>query len=170
MPRDSAPGRSIVRRVRGSIRQETENTPMTIAVTETIRLEEAEVAFEFVRASGPGGQNVNKVATAAKLYFDIDRSPSLPEEVRRRLRTLAGRRVNAAGVLIIDARRYRTQEGNRRDALERLTELIRLASVVPRPRRPTRPGAAAKARRIDEKKRHGRLKLGRKKDIPDHSE
>jgi ribosome-associated protein len=143
---------------------------MAIVVTETIRIEDGEIGFEFVRASGPGGQNVNKVATAAKLYFDIDRSPSLPEEVRRRLRTLAGKRVNAAGVLIIDARRFRSQEGNRRDALERLTVLIRLASVAPRPRRPTRPGTAAKTRRIEEKKRHGLLKQGRKKDAPDRSE
>ena len=143
---------------------------MAIAVTETIRLEEAEIAFEFVRASGPGGQNVNKVATAVKLYFAIDHSPSLPEEVRSRLRTLAGKRVNADGVLIIDARRFRTQEGNRRDALERLKTLIRSASIAPRLRRPTRPGAAAGARRIEEKKRHGLLKQRRKKDIPDHSE
>ena len=128
---------------------------MAIVITGAIRLEDAEIVLEFVRSSGPGGQNVNKVATAVKLYFDIGRSPSLPDEVRSRLRALAGRRVNSAGVLVIDARRFRSQEGNRRDAIERLSELIRQASVAPKPRRRTRPGAAAKTRRIEAKKRRG---------------
>jgi ribosome-associated protein len=131
-----------------------------------IVLRESEISFAFVRASGPGGQNVNKVATAVKLYFDIDRSPSLSEGIKRRLRSLAGRRVSGKGILVIDARRFRTQEANRRDALERLLQLIRQASAPPpRPRRTTRPGAAAKARRLEEKKKRGAVKQARRKDI-----
>jgi ribosome-associated protein len=137
---------------------------MGIEAGKGIVLRESEVAFEFVRASGPGGQNVNKVATAVKLYFDIDESPSLPEAVKRRLRTLAGRRVNREGILVIDARRFRTQEANRRDALERLLMMIGQAAVAPRTRRPTRPGAAARARRLDKKKKHGTVKQARRKD------
>ncbi|MBN2345013.1 MAG: aminoacyl-tRNA hydrolase [Candidatus Aminicenantes bacterium] len=131
-----------------------------------ISLEEGEIAFEFVRASGPGGQNVNKVATAVKLYFDVDRSPSLTEALKRRLRELAGRRIGSTGVLVIDARRFRTQEANRRDALERLRQLILRAAVPPRPRRPTRPSAAARARRMEKKKRRSTLKQARQKPHP----
>ena len=98
---------------------------MVIQVNDRIAIEENEVRLEFVHASGPGGQNVNKVATAVKLYFDVERSASLPPEVKRRLRSLAGRRVSRDGVLVLDARRFRTQEANRRDALERLLELER---------------------------------------------
>jgi ribosome-associated protein len=140
---------------------------MEIRVNEVIRLPESEFSLEFVRASGPGGQNVNKVATAVKLYFDIGRSLSLPEEVKRRLRSLAGRRVNREDILVIDARRFRTQDANRRDAVERLLQLIRQAAIRPKPRRPTRPGIAAKARRLDEKKKHGAAKHARKKTLPD---
>jgi ribosome-associated protein len=131
-----------------------------------IELKESEISFAFVRASGPGGQNVNKVATAVKLYFDIERSPSLSQAIKRRLRTLAGRRVNREGILAIDARRFRTQEANRRDAMERLLALIRQAATASKPRRPTRPGAAAKARRLDEKKKHGAAKQARQKTYP----
>jgi ribosome-associated protein len=140
---------------------------MTIQVNENICLQENEISMEFVRASGPGGQNVNKVSTAVKLYFNVGGSPSLPEEIKGRLRTLAGKRVNSEGFLIIDARRFRTQDANRRDALERLVKWIAQAAAVPKTRRPTRPGRAAKARRLEEKKKHGVIKQARKKSFPE---
>jgi ribosome-associated protein len=139
---------------------------MDLEIGNGITLRESEFAFEFVRASGPGGQNVNKVATAVKLHFDVKNSPSLADAVKRRLCSLAGRRIDKEGVLIIDARRFRTQEANRRDAVERLLELIRRAAVAPRLRRPTRPGAVARARRIDEKKKRGAVKRARRSDYP----
>ncbi|HNX96264.1 MAG TPA: alternative ribosome rescue aminoacyl-tRNA hydrolase ArfB [Candidatus Aminicenantes bacterium] len=135
---------------------------MAIRVDDTLGLDDREITWEFVRSSGPGGQNVNKVATAVKLYFAIGGSPSLPEAVKARLRSLAGRRVNADDVLVIDARRFRTQEANRRDALERLLVLIRRATVVPVVRRATRPGAAAIARRVAAKRRRAQTKSDRR--------
>jgi len=142
---------------------------MAIQVNETLCLQEHEIFMEFVRASGPGGQNVNKVSTAVKLYFHVDRSPSLPETVKNRLQILAGKRVNSEGFLIIDARRFRTQEANLRDALEKLVRLITQAAAVPKTRRPTRPGAGAKARRLEAKKKHGAIKQARKKSFPDNN-
>jgi ribosome-associated protein len=124
-----------------------------IQITPQIALDEREVTLEFVRASGPGGQNVNKVATAVQLRFDAAHSPSLPEEVRARLLTQAAGQITGEGVLVIDARRYRSQARNREDALERLAELVRRAAVPPKPRRPTRTPKAAKERRLEGKRR-----------------
>jgi ribosome-associated protein len=132
-----------------------------IKITRTISIGENEISEEFIRASGPGGQNVNKVATAVQLRFDVRRSPSLPEDVRERLTALAGNRMNDDGVLMIEARRFRTQEQNRKDALERLIDFIRKASAKPKPRHKTKPSFASKQRRIDGKVRRSRLKRTR---------
>ena len=129
-----------------------------IRVTAAILLDEREIEEHFVRASGPGGQNVNKVASAVQLRFDVRHSPSLPEPVRKRLEALAGRRLTQAGVLIVSAQRHRTQEANRRDALQRLADLIRRAAVPPAPRKPTKPTAAARRRRLEAKTRRAALK------------
>ena len=122
-----------------------------IPVTAAISIHEDEVSESFVRASGPGGQNVNKVATAVQLRFDARRSPSLPDTVRARLERLAGSRLTKDGVIVIFADRYRTQERNREDALARLLDLIRRATEAPKPRRPTRPTLASKERRLKSK-------------------
>ncbi len=134
-----------------------------IRVTNDIALGEDEIVEQFIRSSGPGGQNVNKVATAVQLRFDVGRSPNLPDAVRERLMRLAGRRLTGDGVLIIDARRHRTREQNRRDALDRLVALVRKAAIAPTPRKATRPTAASRRRRLEGKQRRGVLKRGRRR-------
>ena len=129
-----------------------------IRITDQISIDELELTETFVRASGPGGQNVNKLATAVQLRFDVRHSPSLPADVRARVAVLAGRRLTQDGVLVIIAQRHRTQERNREDARERLIELIRQAAVPPKRRRPTRPTAASRERRIESKKRRSGVK------------
>jgi len=129
-----------------------------IRITPDISIDPGEVHEKFIHSSGPGGQNVNKVATAVQLRFDAAGSPSLSEEVRGRLIRLAGRKITTEGVLVIEARRYRTREKNRADAMGRLIELIRRAAVRPKVRRKTRPTLASKQRRLESKRRRGETK------------
>lgn len=133
-----------------------------IAIPPNIELDEAELEFAFIRASGPGGQNVNKVATAVQMRFDARRSPSLPNDVSTRLQKLAGSRLTLDGVIVITANRHRTQERNKADAIDRLIELIaKAAEPPPPPRKKTRPSKAAKAKRVDAKVRRGGVKAMR---------
>ncbi len=130
-------------------------------VTRSITIDESELTERFILASGPGGQNVNKVATAVELRFDAQRSPSLPEPVRTRLTALAGKRISGEGILVITARRFRSQARNRKDARDRLAALVRAAATPPKLRRATRPSRAAKQRRLDEKRHRSTRKRER---------
>ena len=140
---------------------------MLIPINCHLFLDDGEIEESFVRASGPGGQNVNKVSSAVQLRFDLSGSRSLPEDLRERLARLAGHRLTRDGVIVIIAQRYRTQERNRQDALDRLVALIRRAAAPPTPRRPTKPTAAAKRRRLEAKARRGAIKELRRAD-PDN--
>jgi len=132
-----------------------------IRVNEDISIPDSEITLAFVRADGPGGQHVNKTATAVQLRFDVRQSPSLPEGVRQRLQRLAGRRLTRDGVLVIDARSHRSQKQNREEALGRLIHLVQAAARPPRPRRPTKPSAASRRRRLESKRQRARLKQSR---------
>jgi ribosome-associated protein len=137
-----------------------------ISVNRSIQIPEREVQLRFIRAAGPGGQNVNKVASAVELRFDVKHSLALPEEVRQRLMRQSGKKLNSAGVLIIQARRYRSQERNRQDALERLVRLVRQAAVKPWVRRPTRPSRASRESRLEIKRHRSRAKQRRSRVEP----
>ena len=132
-----------------------------LEITPSLVIDDSEIEERFVRASGPGGQNVNKVSTAVQLRFDVSRSPSIDEAMRARLRARAGSRMTDDGVLVIDARRHRTQAQNREDARERLVQLLREAATPPRRRRKTRPSAASKERRIHTKRQRAETKAAR---------
>jgi ribosome-associated protein len=134
-----------------------------LPVTDSIAIDEDELSESFVLASGPGGQNVNKVSSAVQLRFDVAHSPSLSEEVRARLTALSGRRLTKEGVLIVVAREHRTQERNRADAREKLFDLIRRAATPPKPRRPTKPTKASKRRRLEAKTARAKIKQTRGK-------
>ena len=132
--------------------------PPFIPITPTLQLDEAEISLSFIRSSGPGGQNVNKVASAVQLRFDARRSGSLPNAVAARLISLAGKRATTAGEIVITANQFRTQEMNRKDAVDRLVELIRQAAVVPKRRVKTKPSRAARTKRMDSKSKRGTVK------------
>jgi ribosome-associated protein len=135
---------------------------MLIPINRHLFLDDSEIEESFVRASGPGGQNVNKVSSAVQIRFDLSGSHSLPKDVRESLARLAGRRLTRDGVIVIIAQRYRTQERNRQDALDRLIALVRRAAEPPTPRRPTKPSRAAKERRLEAKARRAALKESRR--------
>jgi len=138
-----------------------------IRITPRFAIHEDELQLSFIRASGPGGQNVNKVSTAVQLRFDLFGSPSLPDPVKQRAVALAGSRLTQDGTIVLTADRFRTQLANRRDAIGRLVELLADAATPPRPRRPTRPTMASKVRRVDSKKRRSGIKESRGRPIDD---
>ncbi|MBA4377316.1 MAG: aminoacyl-tRNA hydrolase [Gemmatimonas sp.] len=132
-----------------------------IEITPDIRIADDELSFSFVRASGPGGQNVNKVSTAVQLRFDAANSPNLPDAMRARALRLAGRRATNEGVIVLDARRHRTQERNRQDAIDRLVALLQRAAELPKPRTSTKPTRASRLKRVDDKRRRAAVKRAR---------
>lgn len=134
---------------------------MTIEITSWLRIDEDELVWKATRASGPGGQHVNKTSTAVELRFDVRNSPALPEDVKARLETLAGSRLTQDGVLILFSQGSRSQEMNRQDAQERLVDLIRRATEKPKPRRPTKPTYSSKLKRLEGKAKRGTVKSGR---------
>lgn len=137
-----------------------------IFVNRSIQIPDREIQLRFIRAAGPGGQNVNKVSSAVELRFDVKRSTALPEEVRQRLMRQSGKKLNSAGVLIIQARRYRSQERNRQDAMERLVRLVRQAALKPRARRPTKPSRGSRESRLEIKRLRSRTKQRRSRVEP----
>lgn len=133
-----------------------------INITKNISIDEQEIQLEFIRSSGPGGQNINKVSTAVQLRFNVNTSPSLPDDVRNRLIRIAGKRITGKGILIIEARRFRTQEKNRQDAVDRLVGLVRRAAEKPKVRRKTSPTPVSREKRLEAKRHRTRAKLMRR--------